>query len=232
MKHAIVTGAANGIGKAIALACANENIHVHACDVNNDALQLLNHENITTHQLDIGDSNAIADFYTGLTSPVHYLINNAGIYPAKNILDYTAEEIQRVLNINVTGTTLMTQHFAKQLLPLQQSGAIVNLGSVSQHGSSDAIYGASKGAISALTKSCAQNFAPFIRVNTIAPGLVQTAMLSDVPTDIQEKYKQGELISTPITPQAIADTALFLISNKAAHYTGATFDLNNGIHRH
>ena len=95
-------------------------------------------------------------------------------------------------------------------------------------GSSDAIYGLSKAAILGLTKSCAMNFSPYIRVNAVAPTMVNTPMMGTIPDWRKEEYLSHQLINTPVLPKDVADTVVFLLSDKAKHYTGATFDINNG----
>ena len=105
----------------------------------------------------------------------------------------------------------------------------MNLSSVSgQEGSSDAIYGSSKAAILGLTKSCVMNFSPYIRVNAVAPTIVNTSMMDTIPEWRKKEYLSHQLIDTPVLPEDVADTVVFLLSDKTRHYTGATFDINNG----
>ena len=156
-------------------------------------------------------------------------MNNAGIYLAKNILDYQPDEIDQVLNINIKGSIYFSQMFGRFKLQNKQEGVIVNMSSVSGlEGSSDAIYGLSKAAILGLTKSNATNFAPYIRVNAVAPTMVQTPMMDIIPEWRKEEYLQQQLIHTPVTPKDVAETVIFLLTDKSKHYTGATFDINNG----
>lgn len=105
----------------------------------------------------------------------------------------------------------------------------MNMSSVSAlEGSSDAIYGLSKAAILGLTKSCAMNFSPYIRVNAVAPTMVHTPMMDTIPAWRKKEYLSHQLIDTPVLPEDVADTVVFLLSDKSKHYTGATFDINNG----
>jgi len=148
---------------------------------------------------------------------------------AKNILDYKVDEIDKVLDINVKGFIYLSQMFGKKLFQSQRKGVIVNMSSVSgMEGSSDAIYGLSKAAILGLTKSCAMNFSPYIRVNAVAPTMVNTPMMGTIPDWRKEEYLSHHLINMPVLPEDVADTVVFLLSDKAKHYTGATFDINNG----
>lgn len=232
MKSVIITGAGKGIGRAIARACAAEGYTVHACDKDAALLQDLG-SGVQGHVLDVSDFSAVEQFFQKFDDKNRpaALVNNAGIYPARNILDYTPGQMEGVFGVNVLGAMYCTQLFARPLVEGKREGVIVNLASVAQYGSADAVYGASKGAVAALTRCCALSLSPYIRVNAIAPGIVRTDMFKDVPEPILEWYRETELVKEPIEAEDIADTALFLLSEKARHYTGATFDLNNGFHR-
>jgi 3-oxoacyl-[acyl-carrier protein] reductase len=81
-----------------------------------------------------------------------------------------------------------------------------------------------------LTKSNALNFSPYIRVNAVAPGVVETPMMSVIPKKRLKAYHKHELIDTPIQPEDVANTVVFLLSDAAKHYTGAVFDINNGCY--
>ncbi|MGV2622535.1 UNVERIFIED_CONTAM: SDR family NAD(P)-dependent oxidoreductase [Halobacillus marinus] len=233
----IVTGAASGIGKAIVNHCLQEQTAVIACDIKEDALYDLKQsmggkERLYTYRLDISKYEEVEKFFEYVTEEhpdTNGLVNNAGIYLAKNIMQYEPEEIDRVLDINIKGAVYFSKFFGKCIFQSKRRGSIVNLSSVSAlDGSTDAIYGLSKSALIGLTKSCAINYSPYIRVNAVAPTIVQTPMMSQIPAWRVEEYFASELIDTPVLPEDVADTVVFLLSEKAKHYTGATFDLNNG----
>ncbi|MFJ7666397.1 SDR family NAD(P)-dependent oxidoreductase [Lysinibacillus sp. NPDC097195] len=236
-KNIIVTGAASGIGKAIVKRCLWEGASVIACDVNYHALEeLMDTMNASTalhtYQVDVSNYEEVCEFFSYIHAKhfhVDSLVNNAGIYLAKNILDYQVDEIDKVLGINVKGFVYFSQLFGEKLISAKHYGVIINMSSVSAlEGSSDAIYGLSKAAILGLTKSCAMNFSPYIRVNAVAPTMVSTPMMDSIPDWRKEEYLNYQLINKPLQPEDVADTVVFLLSNKAQHYTGATFDLNNG----
>ncbi|MEK4029608.1 MULTISPECIES: SDR family oxidoreductase [Bacillaceae] len=233
----IITGAASGIGKEMVKQCLQEGAAVIACDINEDSLhelkQAMNgHEFLYTYPLDVSKYEEAVSFFAYVESEhadADSLVNNAGIYLAKNILDYQEDEIDQVLNINVKGFIYFTQMFGQQLFSNQRKGVIVNMSSVSGiEGSSDAIYGTSKAAILGLTKSSAMNFSPYIRVNAVAPTIVNTPMMGVIPDWRKKEYVTHQLINTPVMPEDVADTVIFLLSDKSKHYTGATFDINNG----
>ena len=234
----IVTGAASGIGKAIVLRSLVEGAAVIACDINGPALDKLQERSdsasLFTYRLDTGNYAEVEQFFVYIRQEhpeVNGLVNNAGIYLGKNILDYTPDEIGKVLDVNVKGYLYATQFFGKLLLEQRRPGNIVNMSSVSgQEGSSDAVYGLSKAAVLGLTKSCAMNFAPYIRVNSVAPTMTSTPMMSHIPAWRQQEYTAHQLIKEPLLAEDIADTVIFLLSNKSRAYTGATFDINSGCY--
>ncbi|MMZ59584.1 3-oxoacyl-[acyl-carrier-protein] reductase FabG [compost metagenome] len=149
----------------------------------------------------------------------------------KNILDYKEDEIDKVLDINVKGYVYLSQLFGDFMVRRKNSGVILNMSSVSGiEGSSDAIYGLTKAGILGLTKSCAMNFSPYIRVNAVAPTIVETSMMDNIPKWRIEEYTNHQLIKQPLLPEDVAHTVTFLLSEKSKHYTGATFDINNGCY--
>ncbi|WP_340701114.1 SDR family oxidoreductase [Brevibacillus borstelensis] len=237
-KAIIVTGAASGIGLEIAIQCIQENAHVIACDRNREKLaeikQSINSDALDVYTLDVTRYEEVASFFAWASErhpAINGLVNNAGIYLGKSILDYDVDEIDQVINVNIKGFIYFSRLFGRMLLDQKRAGVIVNLSSVSGlEGSSDAVYGLSKAAAVGLTKSCAMNFAPYIRVNCVAPTLVDTSMMDKVPVWRKNEYREHELIKSPVLPVDVANTVVFLLSEKGRNYTGATFDLNNGCY--
>ncbi len=238
-KGIIITGAAGGIGAAIVHRSLKDNAVVFACDNDQAALNELKKTaggstDLRTCILDVSSSEAIEACFDRIISDypnVNGLVNNAGIYPGKNILEYTDEQIDTVLSVNIKGAVNFSRAFGGYLLKHKNYGTIVNMSSVSGHeGSSDAIYGLSKSALFGLTKSCAMNFAPYIRVNAVAPGLVETRMLKDIPEWRVKDYRKSELIDSPINPTDIANTVAFLLSDESRNLTGSVIDINNGCY--
>ncbi|WP_080873819.1 SDR family NAD(P)-dependent oxidoreductase [Oceanobacillus timonensis] len=227
-KTMIVTGAASGIGKEVVLQCLEEGASVIACDRNKEALDKLQHitaipDKLYTYSLDVSDYADVSAFFQYIDqeySRLDGLINNAGIYLAKNIVDYQVDEIDKVLDVNIKGAIYFSTFFGEKLLQEQDQGVIVNMSSVAgMEGSSDAIYGTSKAAILGLTKSCAMNFSPYVRVNAVAPTMVDTSMMEVIPSWRKDDYLHNELIHTPVTAKDVAETVMFLLSDKSKHYT-------------
>jgi 3-oxoacyl-[acyl-carrier protein] reductase len=238
-KNIIVTGAASGIGKAITLECVKNGAIVFALDINKSGLAELQSEcekgKIRTFNVDVSDSKKISKIFETFKKDninIDCLVNNAGIYLGKSVFDYSDKEIDKVIAVNVKSAIFLSREFAKRKIENKEYGSIINIASISgEEGSSDAIYGMSKAALIGLTKSNAMNFSPYIRVNAIAPGIVgDTPLGKSIPKKRKQAYKEHELIHDPIKAEDVANTALFLLSDAAKHYTGATFDINNGYY--
>jgi 3-oxoacyl-[acyl-carrier protein] reductase len=241
-KAVIVTGAAHGIGKAIALLCAQNGAVVLACDRDQKGLNSLSDDamasSIGTYYLDVSVYEQVWEFFDTIDREkkglrLYGLVNNAGIYLGKNILEYSSHEIDAVINVNIKGAFYFSQFFGSRIMASDAEGVIVNIASIAgQEGSSDAVYGLSKAALIGLTKSCAMNFAPKIRVNAVAPTIVETKMMKKVPQTRLAAYQNKELILDPVSAEDVAETVLFLLNKRSKHYTGTVFDLNNGGYLH
>lgn len=237
-KTIILTGAAGGIGRAITKKCLEQGAIVIACDYDNKKLEELDKhyesERLFTHNVDVSDRQKVVDLFDEIVNKFpgfNVLINNAGIYQGKSILDYTEEEVNRVTSVNIHGAVYFSQLFGKYLLSIKREGTIINISSVSgQEGSSDAVYGMTKSALIGLTKSLAMNLSPYIRVNAIAPAIVETEMLDSIPAWRLEEYRRLQRIKKPILPEDVANTTKFLITDESRNYTGSVFDLNNGCY--
>jgi 3-oxoacyl-[acyl-carrier protein] reductase len=233
-KTAIVTGAAKGIGKAIAEKCLKEGWAVVACDMDEAGLTALKKEHdVKTFLLDVTDPQAIKTVFESLEKAdfPYALVNNAGIFKGTKFLEYPSEAIGQMFDVNLKGPIFCSQAFGAVLMKREHAGVIVNIASVAgQAGSADAIYGASKAGLVGFTKSCAMAFAPHIRVNAVAPGMVETDMWAQVSPERRLVFKNLELVKETIMPEDVADTVWFLLSDASKHYTGAVLDINNGFY--
>ncbi len=237
----IVTGAAQGIGKAIVNEVLKRGWSVIALDKNDKRLDALKAElpkdpgegRLRCQRLDVTQLPEIETFFADLASSsvdIYGLVNNAGIFPGISFLEYSPTDINAVLSVNLLGPIYMTQWFARLLKPKKQTGVIVNIASIAgQIGSADAIYGISKSGLIGLTKTTAMALAPEIRVNAVAPSMVQTELIKNVSKERHEVFKRGELLKSTLLPEDIADTVWFLLSDQSKHYTGAVLDINNGF---
>ena len=210
-KVVVITGGTGGIGKATA-----EKFESHGWKV----------VAMSREDADVTNPESVEKFFSQYQQ-IDCLVNCAGIFGNKTLLEYDLESINKVIAVNEMGTYLCTQ----AVLKIMEVGSIINISSVAgQVGSgSDPIYAASKGAILAFSKSMAKALAPKIRVNCVAPGVTDTGLLdarkwTDIAFDI-DQTPLGKMAD----PTDIANAIYFLASDEAAHITGATIDVNGGV---
>jgi NAD(P)-dependent dehydrogenase (short-subunit alcohol dehydrogenase family) len=236
----IVTGAAQGIGRAVALRLAAPGVHIAVWDVKAEGVEetarLCRDKGAVASAavVDVANAdqieNAVAAFDKAWGKP-DGLVNNAGIFPRARALDMQLSEWEQVLRVNLTGTFVTARAVAARMKELG-SGAIVNTasGRALAGAANGAHYSATKGGILALTKSLALDWAGFgIRVNCVIPGLSDTAQ-PRVEMGDNELYAAGAKI--PLgrigQPQDIAALVAFLLSDDAAYMTGQSVAVNGG----
>jgi NAD(P)-dependent dehydrogenase (short-subunit alcohol dehydrogenase family) len=239
-QRVIVTGAAQGIGRAVALHVASPGVHLAVWDVKRDGVEetaKLCHEKGAAARawtVDVGDADAIeaavAAFERAWGKP-DGLVNNAGIFPRARALDMKLAEWEEVLRVNLTGTFLTARAVAARMKDLGR-GAIVNTasGRALAGAANGAHYAASKGGIIALTKSLALDWAAYgIRVNCVIPGLTDTAQ-PRVEMGDNELYAAGARIPMGRIgrPEDIAAVVAFLLSDDAGYMTGQSVAANGG----
>ncbi|MEE4667458.1 SDR family oxidoreductase [Pseudomonas alliivorans] len=239
MKKIIVTGAANGIGRATVTRAIEEGYYVIAADKDADGLSTLKAlygaEHIETYVVDFSLFSTMKSFIPALYErhdTIYALINNAGIYHGKSVYLYSDEEVDEIINVNLKALIYLSKDFAEREMKHEASRCIVNIASVAgEVGSCDALYGATKAAVIGLTKANAWNFAPFIRVNTVSPALIHdTAIYGTIPSYRREEYARQEILKDPIMPTGVADVILMLISDGARHLTGKLIPVDNGAY--
>ena len=238
---ALVTGAQQGIGKAIAEAVGREgaSVVIQYLDDQAAAEQVCSAVNSVGAEAQIvqGDvgirSDCVRAFEVGQTlGGIDLLVNNAGIFPRCSFLDLSDDDWNQVQNINVVGGFRCLQMMARELIERGRSGTAVNLSSVAffRNSALGTHYAASKGAIVGFTRSVSTELAPHgIRVNAIAPGIVDTAQPRDGMTE-EEINAASKLVplGAMATPEEIADVAIFLSSEASRHMTGQTLQVNGG----
>jgi NAD(P)-dependent dehydrogenase (short-subunit alcohol dehydrogenase family) len=239
-QRVIVTGAAQGIGRAVALHLAAPGVHLAVWDVKRDGIEetaKLCHEKGAAARawtVDVGDADAIeaavVAFERAWGRP-DGLVNNAGIFPRARALDMKLTEWEEVLRVNLTGTFVTARAVAARMKDLGR-GAIVNTasGRALAGAANGAHYAASKGGIIALTKSLALDWAAYgIRVNCVIPGLTDTAQ-PRVEMGDNELYAAGARIPMGRIgrPEDIAAVVAFLPSDDAGYMTGQSVAANGG----
>ena len=238
---ALVTGAQQGIGRAIAEALGAEgaSVVVQYLDDQETAAEIAasivgNGSEALIVQGDVGVRvDCVEAFATGQKlGGIDLLVNNAGIFPRRDFLNMTEEDWNTVQNVNVLGGVRCLQIMANELVKAERKGTAVNLSSVAffRNSAKGVHYAASKGAIIGFTRSVSAELAPYgIRVNAIAPGIVDTAQPRDGMTEKQIAEASNLVpLGAMGKPEEIADVAVFLSSHASRHMTGQTIQVNGG----
>ncbi|MFY1699884.1 MULTISPECIES: SDR family NAD(P)-dependent oxidoreductase [unclassified Solwaraspora] len=235
----LVTGGANGIGRALVQHCLTAGMTVLAADIDDLALKHLAEEHhgraLEVYHCDVGsraDCDRLMDQVFARHPKINGLVNNAGMYLGQPVWDYDDTTMDKVIEVNLKGPIWLSRRLGERLLATRRDGAIVNLASVAgEVGSSDALYGTVKAGVIGLTKSNAMNFAPHVRVNAVAPGLVvNTAIADRIPQYRYDEYKRQERLTGDITPADVADVCAYLLSDRARTLTGALIPADNGCY--
>jgi meso-butanediol dehydrogenase / (S,S)-butanediol dehydrogenase / diacetyl reductase len=239
-KVALVTGAARGIGLATARRFLAQGWRVALLDIDGDTLQateaaLALPERVLALHADVAVEAEVAAAVARIDQRfgrLDALINNAGVAVFKPLLQTTAAEWQRVIDVNLTGPFLCTQACAP-LMRRHGGGAVVNIASISGLRASTlrVAYGTSKAALIHLTRQQAAELGTVgIRVNAIAPGPVETAMARQVHTpDIRAGYHDAIPLARYGTEEEIAAAVWFLCSPEAAYVNGQTLAVDGGF---
>jgi len=252
-KVALVTGAGNGIGRAIALGMAGEGASLAAADIDLAAAQKTveaiasNTRRAIAIEADCGDVASIDAMIARTVAEfgrLDIIVNNAGVTRYSFIMDLTEADWDRIHRVNAKGVFFCLQRAAKEMIAQKSGGRIINIASISGRGyagASNAAYAASKGAVIALTKMAAQQLGRYdINVNAICPGVTRTelgqrnaiARASARGVTIEELQAEQER-SIPIgranTPEDIAAMAVFLASPGARNITGQSYNVDGGL---
>lgn len=240
-RHALVTGASRGIGRAVALAFATEGASVALNFAGNVAAAEAVRAEIESAggkailvPADVSDENAVEDMVKTVTEAfgsIDILVNNAGITRDGLLLRMKEEDWDAVLNTNLKGVFLCTKAVSKFMMK-KRYGRIVNMASVVgvTGNASQANYAAAKAGVIGFTKAMAKELASRgITVNAIAPGFIRSDMTDVLP----DKVKEAMLAEIPLgragEPADVAKAALFLASDQAAYITGQVLKVDGGM---
>lgn len=239
-KVAFVTGAAQGIGKAIAFALAKEGADIIVSDINLELATKTAEEikslgvkaiPLKTNVADAGEALSSVETAKKEMGKIDILVNNAGITKDNLLIRMKEEEWKAVIDVNLTGTFNMTKAVSP-LMMKARSGKIVNIASIVglMGNFGQANYSASKGGVIALTKTSARELAARgVTVNSVAPGFIDTEMTKKLPEDVKEKMKGQIPMGKMGTPEDVAQAVLFLTSSGSDYITGQVLSVNGGM---
>ena len=237
-KNIIVTGASGGIGNSIVKKLNDNGANILATGTKSEKLENLKSKfkNISILKFDISKTDKIEEFIEDATSKLggklDCIVNNAGVTQDNLAIRMSLEEWQKVIDINLTSTFLLSKFAIKKMLK-NKSGKIINITSVVGHtgnlGQSN--YTASKAGIIAMSKSLAIEYAKKnININCISPGFIKTAMTDK----IDAKFREIIISKIPSArlgePEDISNAVVFLASNQSNYINGETLHINGGMY--
>lgn len=239
---ALITGAAKGIGYAVAKKLAKNNFGIIILDKDKVSLNkaknnLLKYtEFVISECIDLSYSSGIYKFLKKIEKKnilVNYLINNVGYQEDLDILDLSLEQWQKIFKVNLESAFIFSQDIAKKMIANKKKGCIVNITSLhTKKIRKIAHYSVSKAALNMLTKELAIRLASHkIRVNAIAPGAIDTPMNFKYlrTKTLRKKADKSIPLKRLGTPDDIANAVEFLISDKAEYITGTTVTVDGGL---
>lgn len=252
-KVALITGAARGMGRAIAVRFAQEGADLAITDINGPGVE---ETGIAVKELgrrcvalkaDVGDLDDIDRTFGELMSAfgrIDILVNNAGVERNLTFMETTEKDWDLYLRVNAKGQFFGMQRAASQMIKQGDGGRIVNISSITGKGYSgdpNAAYAASKGAVIAMTQSAAQQLGRYsINVNAICPGATRTGMYNGVLAiraeelgvtlgELEEQLRTSIPIGRVNEPEDIAEMALFLAGPGGRNITGQAFNVDGGL---
>lgn len=239
-KNVIVTGGANGIGKAVVEGVIKGGGHAVIVDLNIEAAKAVQMEfgkkAVSVYQADLSDSMEIRSVFTKIiddAGQIHVLINNAGMVNTKPFEEISQEEWDRVIAVNLTSVytaiSVIYPHMKEK-----QYGRIVNVSSVAAKRGGGFLgtsaYAASKAGVIGLTKAIAREGGPYkIACNAVCPAFTLTSMLNQMTEEMRKRVADSMPLGRGARPQEIANVILFLASDLASFVTGEISDADGGV---
>ncbi|MFA7173286.1 MAG: 3-oxoacyl-[acyl-carrier-protein] reductase [Kiritimatiellia bacterium] len=239
-KVAVVTGAARGIGRAIAEDLAGRGADVVVCDLQKEwlaesvaAIEAKGRKSLAV-AVDVGDSDAVNTCIKEVMEKfgrIDIMVNNAGITKDTLLIRMSDQDWDDVMRVNLKGTFLFSRAVARPMMK-QRSGTIVNIASIIGliGNAGQANYAASKAGVIALTKSTAKELASRgVRANAIAPGFISSKMTDALSQDVRDQMLANIPMARFGEPEDIAKAVAFLASDEASYVTGQCLSVNGGM---
>ena len=234
----ILTGSTGGIGVAILEKLYSSNATIIATGTNQVKLDKIkeNYKNVIIKKFDISNHSTIEKFINDcndiLNNKIDVLINNAGITSDNLTLRMKEEEWNRVINLNLTSTFLLSKHVIKNMLK-NKSGKIINITSVVGHTGNigQANYSASKAGIIGMSKSLAQEYGrKNISINCVSPGFIKSEMTDKISDNYKKIMEEKISLGRFGAPEDVANVVAFLSSGLSDYITGETIHVNGGMY--
>ena len=239
-KIAVVTGAARGIGQAIAYNLAARGADIVLGDIkaewlseSAEGVKKLGRK-VWCFELDVTNATAVQNVFNDITAEtgrIDILVNNAGITKDGLLMRMSEEDWDAVLTVNLKGTFACTKAVSRIMMK-QRSGSIINIASVVglMGNAGQANYAASKGGVIAFTKSVAKEFASRnIRANAVAPGFISSKMTDALSDEVRQKMLEAIPLASFGTPEDVANAVAFLASDQSSYITGQVISVNGGM---
>lgn len=240
-KCVLITGATRGIGKATAIKFAKSGYDVIINYLNNDILadqlkkELISKYsiNVTLIKADVTRENEVIKLKKKIFDKyeqLDVLINNVGIISDIEFCDRTISDFKNMIDINLTSVFLMNKYIGLEMYK-NRIGKIINVSStngINSYTPTTMDYDAAKAGVISMTKNLAVEFSPYINVNSVAPGWVDTDMNKDLPDDLLQNEKEKILLKRFAKPEEIANVIFFLASDEASYINGQTIIIDGG----
>ncbi|SHG02199.1 SDR family NAD(P)-dependent oxidoreductase [Vibrio gazogenes] len=235
-KVALVTGAANGIGLAIAKRLYAEGVNIALADWNEEqlakAIEDFDKQRVSAHTIDVSNPDKVEALIANVVAhfgKLDILVNNAGVHVPGSVIEGSVDDWKKISSVNIDGVV----YCAKFALPelLKTKGCMINTASVSGLGGDwgAAFYCASKGAVVNLTRAMALDHgADGVRINAVCPSLVKTNMTNDWEQDIRDKFNERIALGRAAEPEEIASVVAFLASDDASFINGVNLPVDGG----
>ncbi|MDH3345634.1 MAG: 3-oxoacyl-[acyl-carrier-protein] reductase [Kiritimatiellaceae bacterium] len=239
-KVALVTGAARGIGQAIALKLAGEGADLALCDLNAEWLEETAGKvkelgrRVECYSVDVGNGDAVNEVVKTIEKDfgqIDVLVNNAGITKDGLLMRMSEDDWDAVLNVNLKGVFLFTKAAMRGMMK-KRTGSIVNIASIIGliGNAGQANYAASKGGVIAFSKTVARELASRnVRCNAVAPGFIRTAMTDALPEEVREKMLANIPLNQFGTPEDVANVVAFLAGDASGYVTGQVISTCGGM---